>query len=174
MRRTKWVERKFDFSNLPVGVFPCVAERLRGTAARLEELTRDLPPRVLTARPGGAWSVQEHAGHLLDLDELHEARLEDYARRLEVLRPADMTNRKTAEAGHNDARLTDILAAFRAARLRFVRRLEAMTEEELAASALHPRLGQQMRVVDLAYFVAEHDDHHLAAMRELARSQGAG
>ena len=171
VRRTKWFERKFDF-NQPVGVFPCVVERLRGTPARLEEMTRALPARVLTARPGDGWSIQQHAGHLIDLDELHEGRLEDYANRLEVLRPADLTNRKTFEAGHNERPLEELLAAFRAARLRFVRRLEALTEDELAASALHPRLQLPMRVIDMALFVAEHDDHHLATITEL--SNGAG
>ncbi len=167
MRRTKWAERVFDF-HLAVGVFPCVVERLRGTPVRLEELARSLPADLLTVRREGAWSIQEHAGHLADLDELHEARLGDYARHHSTLRPADMTNRRTFEAGHNDARLEDLLAAFRAARAGFVRRLEALTEEEVAASALHPRLRKQMRVIDLAYFVAEHDDHHLTTMRELA------
>ena len=171
VRRTKWFERKFDF-NQPVGVFPCVVERLRGTPARLEEMTRALPARVLTARPGDGWSIQQHAGHLIDLDELHEGRLEDYANRLEVLRPADLTNRKTFEAGHNDVPLEELLAAFRAARLRFVRRLEALTEDELAASALHPRMQVPMRVVDMAFFVAEHDDHHLATITELSRGAG--
>jgi hypothetical protein len=168
-RRTRWVEREFDFG-LPVGVFPCVVERLRGTPARLEELTRGLGREALTSKgDGGEWSIQEQAGHLLDLDELHEGRLEDYARHHSTLRAADMTNRKTEEAGHNDARLEDLLAAFRAARLGFVRRLEAMSEQEVSASALHPRLRKQMRVIDLAYFVAEHDDHHLASVRELSR-----
>lgn len=169
MIRTKWVERVFEF-HLPVGVFPCVVERLRGTPARLEEMVRPLAAGVLTARRGAAWSMQEHVGHLLDLDELHEGRLEDYARHLSTLRAADMTNRRTNEAGHNEARLEDLLAGFRAARSSFVRRLEAMSEEEIAASALHPRLRKQMRVIDLAYFVAEHDDHHLASMREIADS----
>ena len=168
IKKMRWVEREFEF-NLPVGVFPCVVERLRGTPARLEELTRGLARARLTAKPGGLWSIQEQAGHLLDLDELHEGRLEDYARGLEVLRAADMQNRKTEEAGHNDARLEDLLAAFRDARLRFVRRLEALTEAEVAASALHPRLQKQMRVIDMAYFTAEHDDHHLAAISELRR-----
>ncbi|HEV7889778.1 MAG TPA: DinB family protein [Pyrinomonadaceae bacterium] len=168
MNRTKWVEREFDFS-LPLGVFPCVLERLRGTPARLEESVRSLPSELLTGRRGGKWSAQEHVGHLYDLDELHEARLEDYARGLEVLRAADMTNRKTEEAGHNSARLEDLLALFRSARASFVRRLEAMTEEEVARTALHPRLGKQMRVIDLALFVAEHDDHHLASITELSR-----
>ena len=167
VRRTKWFERKFDFSQ-PIGVFPCVVERLRGTPARLEEMTRALPTRQLTARPGDGWSIQQHAGHLIDLDELHEGRLEDYANKLEVLRPADLTNRKTFEAGHNDVPLEELLAAFRAARLRFVRRLEALTEDELAVSALHPRMQVPMRVVDMALFVAEHDDHHLATITELS------
>jgi hypothetical protein len=164
----RWVEREFEF-DLPVGVFPCVVERLRGTPARLEELTRGLPRGRLTAKPEGLWSVQEQAGHLWDLDGLHEGRLEDYARGLEVLRAADMRNRKTEEAGHNGALLGEILAGFRAARLRFVARLEALTETEVAASALHPRLGKQMRVIDMAYFTAEHDDHHLAAVSGLLR-----
>ena len=172
MRRTKWVEREFEF-NLPLGVFPCVVERLRGTPARLEEVVRHLPPGVLTARRGDAWSIQEHVGHLLDLDELHEGRLEDYARRLERLRPADMSNRKTYEAGHNDAAIEDLLARFRAARASFVRRLEALDEEEVALSALHPRLGKQMRVIDMAWFVAEHDDHHLATITELSKMMNA-
>lgn len=168
IKRMRWVEREFEF-NLPAGLFPCVVERLRGTPARLEELTRGLTHEELTAKPGGLWSIQEQAGHLLDLDELHEGRLEDYARGLEVLRAADMQNRKTEEAGHNAARLEDILAAFRVARLGFVRRLESLTEAEVAASALHPRLQKQMRVIDMAYFTAEHDDHHLASVSELLR-----
>lgn len=168
VQRMRWVEREFEF-NLPVGVFPCVIERLRGTPARLVELTRGLTREELTAKPGGLWSIQEQAGHLWDLDGLHEGRLEDYARGVEVLRAADMRNRKTEEAGHNDARLEEILAAFRAARQRFVRRLEALNDTEVATSALHPRLQKQMRVIDMAYFTAEHDDHHLAAISELRR-----
>ncbi|HEX8558371.1 MAG TPA: DinB family protein [Pyrinomonadaceae bacterium] len=173
LKKMRWVEREFDFS-LPLGVFPCVVERLRGAPARLEELTRGLARERLTAKPGGAWSIQEQAGHLLDLDALHEGRLEDYARRLPVLRAADMTNRRTEEAGHNAARLEDLLDGFRAARLSFVRRLEALDEGEVAASALHARLGRQMRVIDLAQFVAEHDDHHLASITELLRAADAG
>jgi hypothetical protein len=170
LKRMRWVEREFEF-NLPVGVFPCIVERLRGTPARLEELTRGLTREELTAKPGGLWSIQEQAGHLLDLDELHEGRLEDYAQGLEVLRAADMRNRKTEEAGHNAARIEEILAAFRAARRGFVRRLESLTVEEVSASALHPRLQKQMRVIDMAYFTAEHDDHHLASISGLRRLQ---
>ncbi len=172
MKRIRWVERQFDF-NLPIGVFPCVVERLRGTPARLEEMVRSIPRSVLRVRRDGAWSIQEQVGHLFDLDELHEGRLEDYAAHLAVLRPADMENKKTYAANHNEAAIEDLLASFRAARTQFVRRLEALDEAQVAASALHPRLQKQMRVIDLALFVAEHDDHHLASITELARSLAA-
>jgi uncharacterized damage-inducible protein DinB len=169
MEQTKWVERVFDF-NQPFGLFPCTLERLRGTPARLEELVRGLGPERRTARVKGGWSIQEQVGHLFDLDELHTGRLEDYRQGLEVLRPADMTNRKTHEAGHNSARIERLLALFREGRLEFVRRLEGLGDEALARTALHPRLGQNMRVVDMALFTAEHDDHHLASITALKRA----
>ena len=169
MKRTKWVERKFDFGGVPVGVFPCVLERLRGTPARLEEAVRGLAEDVLTARHDGAWSIKEQVGHLSDLDELHEGRLEDYGERREVLRAADMENRKTHEANHNAAPVRELLASFRAARARFVSLLEEMDEEAVARTALHPRLRQPMRVIDMALFVAEHDDHHLASITEIVK-----
>ena len=36
-----------------------------------------------------------------------------------------------------------------------------------ARTSLHLRLKQPMRLVDHLYFVAEHDDHHLAKIGEL-------
>ena len=39
--------------------------------------------------------------------------------------------------------------------------------DQLARTALHPRLRQPMSVVDLCFFVAEHDDHHLRTIKEL-------
>jgi hypothetical protein len=35
---------------------------------------------------------------------------------------------------------------------------------------LHPRLKQPMRLVDHLYFVAEHDDYHLARIWEMIES----
>jgi len=169
----RWVERSFNFS-LPVGRIDTILERLRGTPARLEEKLSGFDRAALIRRDGDSWSIQEHAGHLLDLDALHIGRLDDYESGAAVLRPADMENRKTREANHNARPLEEILAKFREERARFVARLEAWDEERLGATALHPRLNQPMRVVDMAYFVAEHDDHHLARMTRLARSDPTG
>ncbi len=167
MQRTDWTDRKFNF-DFPVGVLPYIIERLRGTPARLEDRLRAYSSDVLTRRLGGEWSMQEHVGHLLDLDELHEGRLDDYDAKVATLRPADMENKKTNAADHNAQPIAKLFADFRAARQHFVARLQAMDETHAARTAFHPRLKQPMRVVDLAYFVAEHDDLHLALITELA------
>lgn len=164
----RWTDRTFEFT-APVELFGAVVERLRGTPARLEEKVRSLSPAVLTRRDGDAWSMQEHLGHLLDLDELHLGRLDDFAAGAETLRAADMQNKKTYEADHNRREAKHLLQDFRRERRRFVERLESFPSARLSRSAVHPRLRQPMRVVDMAWFVAEHDDHHLARMTELQR-----
>jgi hypothetical protein len=163
-----WFGREFSFAP-PVELFPNVVERVRGTPARLEDRLAALPPAVLTRRDGDRWSMQEHAGHLLDLEALELQRLDDYEAGRETLTPADLQNRKTFEARYNERAPEDILRAFRAGRQEFVRRLETYDAAFVARTALHPRLQQPMRVIDLALFTAEHDDHHLARISELIR-----
>ena len=163
-----WTGRTFRF-DLPVEMFPIVIERLRGAAPRIEDKVRGLSADVLTRRDGGAWSIQEHIGHLLDLDELHTGRLDDYLAGAEVLRAADMENRKTWQAEHNLQETGFLVQQFRRERGSFVERLETWAPERIGQTALHPRLNQPMRVIDMAFFVAEHDDHHLARMTELVR-----
>jgi uncharacterized damage-inducible protein DinB len=145
-------------------------ERLRGTPARLEERVESLAPENLTRRVGDCWSIQENVGHLLDLEPLWAGRLEDLMSGTEVMRPADLENTKTHEANHNKASITYLLSTFREMRLRFVDQLDALDEASVLRSARHPRLEQPMRTLDLVFFVAEHDDHHLAWITELRRS----
>jgi len=170
MARPLWFERKFDFS-FPVELYAEIIERLRGTPARIEERVRDVPPALLTRRDGDKWSIQENIGHLLDLDELFAGRFEDYERGLEKLRAADLLNQKTHQAQHNSRPVEEILREFRRARLALVSRLESQPPEYFRRTALHPRLNTPMRVTDLLYFVAEHDDHHLARISELLRAK---
>ena len=168
MARIKWFDRKFDFS-FPVELYPEMLERLRGTPARAEERVKDLHAATLTRRDGERWSIQENVGHLLDLEELFAARLDDFDRGLETLRAADLSNQKTQQAGHNDSPIERILAAFRQERGKAVARLEESAPAYFARTAVHPRLKKPMRVVDMMYFQAEHDDYHLARITELIR-----
>jgi uncharacterized damage-inducible protein DinB len=161
-----WFERKFDFT-FPVEQYPNLCVRLRGTPARLEEILRSVSREVLVNKPADKWSAQEHAGHLLDLEPLWAARVDDFLRGGDTLTAADLTNRKTHEASHNNRSLLEILAEFRAERMRLVDRGGTFEPAMFARSMLHPRLQQPMRLVDHLYFVAEHDDHHLTTIWEM-------
>jgi hypothetical protein len=119
----KWFERKFDFS-FPVELYPDLCVRLRGTPARLEELVRGCAGERMVESAEGKWSAQEHAGHLLNLEPLWLARVEDYVAARDELSAADLSNRGTFEARFNERALSEILAAFRRARLALVDRLE--------------------------------------------------
>jgi uncharacterized damage-inducible protein DinB len=172
LRRLPWFERSFP-TGLPAHLLPVVAERLRGTPARLADRLAAVPHGVLVRRAGDSWSIQENAGHLLDLEPLWLRRVGDLAAGRPELAEADLTNRRTHEADHNSARLEGLLADFRRARDELVCRLEAFSEGGAGVTALHPRLRVAMNLVDVAYFVAEHDDYHLARITELLREPAA-
>jgi uncharacterized damage-inducible protein DinB len=162
----RWFDRRFELG-LGTEAAPELLKRLRRTPERLADAVKGLPPEVLTRQSDGKWSIQENAGHLLDLEPLWDQRLDDYDAGVPDLHPADLENRKTHEAAHNDRPISDILTGFSAIRLRIVERLARMSPAELSRTALHPRLRQPMSVVDLCFFVAEHDDHHLRTIDEL-------
>jgi len=156
-----WFERSFNLQ-FPVELYPNLCARLRGAPARLEDFARGHSQDALQKKPQQKWSAQEHAGHLLDLESLWSARVDDYAAGSTVLTVADLTNRKTDEANHNARPLEQILAQFRSARMQLLRRVEGVDPQLFSRTILHPRLQKPMRLLDHLYFVAEHDDHHLA------------
>ena len=165
-----WFERKFEFW-FPVEVFPNLCARLRGTPARLEEELRRRSHEILIRKAQEKWSAQEHAGHLLDLEPLWLARLGDYVSASGELTPADLKNRKTDEAKHNARPMEQILTDFRAARERLLKAVGELDASLFGRAMLHPRLKVPMRLVDHLYFVAEHDDHHLARIWELVNAE---
>jgi len=120
---------------------------------------------MLATRPNGKWSVKDHLGHLVDLQALDEQRLCEFLERAPVLSATDITNRATERGNHRETPVAEILRQLRAGREELVRKLDALTQEEVGISALHPRVQKSMRLMDWVYFVAEHDDHHLAAAR---------
>jgi uncharacterized damage-inducible protein DinB len=163
---TPWFSRTFNFP-YPTELLPNLLSRLNGTPARLEDVLRQRRATQLTQKLDGKWSAQEHAGHLLDLEPLWLARLDDFSSATQLTR-ADLANRVTDDANHNAQKLDDILAGFRAARVRLL--IHASQLDLAAARTLHhPRLNKPMRAIDHLYFVAEHDDHHLAQIEHLVK-----
>jgi hypothetical protein len=167
-KHLKWTDRSFQFT-FPTEVYPEMIERLRGTPARLEDRLQSIVPEILTKRDGERWSIQENAGHLLDLESLIKQRLDQYLAGATALHAADMSNRKTYETDHNSRSMSAILTDFRAQRRQLVDHLDNLPLETFAAVAHHPRLNVPMRLVDMIFFQAEHDDFHLARISELIR-----
>jgi hypothetical protein len=112
-----------------------------------------------------SWSAKRHLGHLDDLHALDERRLREYVSGVATLTAADRTNRLTYETDHDAMPAVAIIARFRAHRAELVAEMDALSEAQVSATALHQRLQRQLRLIDWASFVADHDDHHLAAAR---------
>src|SRR3972149_3362280 len=113
-KKQPWFERQFP-TGLSTESFPVAVERLRGTPARVEDRLRNLPATILTRRSGNTWSIQENAGHLLDIEPLWLQRVDDLLAQRSELTPADLTNRRTHEANHNASSLRAVLDGFRRA-----------------------------------------------------------
>lgn len=167
MKRTNWFERQFP----PIednGLLPGIVERLEGTPARLFAKLSKISPEKRTQIIEGKWSIQKEVGHLLDLEPLWLFRANELRDGVGELSKADLTNRKTHETDYDAAELSALLSEFSTQRERLVALIRQLDEADLVKTARHPRLGTPMRVVDLAFFVAEHDDHHLAQITFLA------
>ena len=169
-RIPRWFDRKFEFS-FPLELYPNLCIRLRGAPARMEELISAGSREALIRKTEGKWSAQEHAGHLLDLETLWLARVHDFTSGRGELTVADLSNRKTDEANHNASSANDILADFRKARLQLVDSVQQLDPALFGQTLLHPRLKTPMRLIDHLFFVAEHDDHHLAWIWELLQDK---
>ncbi len=165
MSPANWIDRKFDFE-FEVGLYPEIIARLKRTPARLEEAVAGLSREQLRAKPDGKWSIQENAGHLLDEEKLLAIRVHEFLSGAEALTAASYKEKYLA---YNDWKIEQVLREFRASRERQVVRLQSLSPNDFARTAMHPRLKIRIRLVDHVLFFAEHDDHHLARIGELRK-----
>ncbi len=168
MVQLKWTERKFDFG-FRKEYLPFMLERIKATAPRIAEMVKNISEAQLSKQINNHWSLKEHIGHLIDLEELHQARVEQFKIGLTELRAADMTNKKTNEANHNKKSIEELLYELRKTRAHFISSIQEIEETKLEHKALHPRLQKQITLTDLVYFVGEHDNHHLTIMTGLLK-----
>jgi len=168
MKGTPWFERTFPAVE-DNGRLPGILERLEGTPHRLRALLAgfDRSSKVETG-----WSLAQELGHLNDLEPLWLQRAGDIVEGKGDLTEADLSNRKTHESDHEQWPLSEHINRFERNRQTFVSRLRAASADDLARASKHPRLGTPMRLIDLAFFVAEHDDHHMAKLRQLKGHRG--
>ena len=166
MEQVKWFDRKFEFS-FEQNIFPSIIERLEGTPLLLKNKISNISREYVTIKQNGKWSIQENIGHLIDLEPLWQGRLDDILNNEKELRAADLENKKTDFAKHNEKSIDVLLEEFFNLRVLTMNKLNKLTEKEVYKYALHPRLKTPMRTMDLFLFVAEHDDHHLARITKI-------
>jgi len=166
MNRQKWFDKKFQF-DLSGDHYGSVLKKLRETPENIAQLVSPLQEEVLTKRIENRWSIKENIGHLIDLEELHDGRIDDFIAGKEILRSADLNNRKTDEANHNNKKIGDLLSQLKMVRENFVKRMKHLDVQILSSTSKHPRLNQPMRPIDMAQFVLEHDEHHIESIKEI-------
>lgn len=167
IQQTPWFERAFHF-DFPLSHFPVIFSRLEGSIFRLQYILASADDEACSYAAHG-WSVKEHLGHLFDLEELWWKRLQDFLEGRELLTPADLNNTKTKEALHNEKSLVSLMQQFIVERQRLLETVYDFDKGTLGLLSVHPRLQQPMRLIDSLYFVAEHDDHHIAKISGLLR-----
>jgi len=163
MNTPKWFDRQFDF-RFGTEQYPEVYKRLQQAPAVLQQLIDNTPEALLIQQPDGKWSIKEHIGHLSIMEPVWRVRFEDIQQQRPVLTAADLTNSATSAAGFNNYSITTLLEKFVEERQATLSILDDADMQNESYTSMHPRLQLPMRMIDLAYFVAEHDDHHISAI----------
>ena len=141
-------------------------ERVRGTSARIAAMFARQPVENLHLQVVGKWSVLEHVGHLITLQDRFEGRATDFEQRRSSLCDINLADQQAILQGHRLRSVGDVLEEFRLKRLAFASRVQRFHQSVLEHVAYHPCQNVRMRPVDMLLWIAEHDDHHLASIRQ--------
>lgn len=161
MSQLPWFERNLTFGH-PVEMLPYFLERLSGTSLRLEAKVRSIPDQVLSHKLNDKWSVKQTIGHLAEVDEIANKRIDEMTSGAAMMSPAVFEPKD-----YNPWPVEKVLDYFQRTRSNNLLKYKSLTREDLQKSSIHPRLKVRMTPVDLAWFDAEHDDHHLVKINEI-------
>lgn len=161
MKKLEWFEREFKFG-LPSGMLPFYIERLKGTIVRIESKVNGVSEEILSHKLENKWSIKQNIGHLAEVDAVANKRIDEMIAGISPMSPAVFEPRD-----YNQQHISTVINYFRENRIKNMNRYQSLTDVELTKVSLHPRLKVKMTPVDLAWFDAEHDDHHLVRISEI-------
>lgn len=161
MNTLPWFERNLTFG-LPKEMLPYYLERLEGTPIRIERKVFGVSNDVLSNKLNNKWSIKQHIGHLAEVNEIANKRIAEMITGAGMLSPAVFEPKD-----YNLWPIEKVLGYFRTTRMKNLEAYQAVRERDLLKSSVHPRLKVPMTPVDLAWFDAEHDDHHLVKINEI-------
>ncbi len=162
MTELPWFERNLVFGK-PKEMLPYFLERLEGTIARIESKVKGVSEEVLSSQANGKWSVKQNIGHLAEVDEIANKRINEMIAGISPMSPAVFETK----LNYNEISIELVLEHFSKTRKENIIKYSKLSDSELGKSSLHPRLKTMMTPVDLAWFDAEHDDHHLVKISNL-------
>jgi hypothetical protein len=165
MKKIEWFERQFTFG-LPKGLLLFHLERLEGTLSRIEKKVAGVSDEVLSNKFDGKWSIKENIAHLAEVDEIALKRIDEMKSGISPMTPAVIQPGKN----YNEQPMSAIINFFAETRRKNLEKYKGLTDEDLSKASLHPRLKVMMNPVDLAWFDAEHDDHHLVRVSEILKA----
>jgi hypothetical protein len=160
-KRLDWFERNLVFGHR-VEMLPFFLERLEGTICRIESKVLGGGEKILSEKYDGKWSVKQNIGHLLEVDEISAKRIDEMLNGTPLLSPAVFEPKD-----YNPFPVREVIDMFKKQRQANLARYRSLNESELTKSSTHPRLKVKMTPVDLAWFDAEHDDHHLLKISDI-------
>ncbi|MDN3725138.1 GNAT family N-acetyltransferase [Aequorivita sp. SDUM287046] len=162
----KWFNRKFNF-NISMEKFPELLGSMELIVLKFQKVIQGRFEEQLNFKPNGKWSIKEHIGHLCILEPLWQKRFLEIKENKVKMSATDLNNQATNQSFFNQFSMEKLLSDFQEARANTIRIIESMSEEDFQKSLYHPRLNQPMRIIDLMYFITEHDTHHLNTLLEI-------
>ena len=164
MNELPWFERELTFGKSPE-LLPYFLERLEGTILRIEKKVAGISEANLSLRLNNKWSIKENIGHLAEVDEIANKRIDEMVTGTEIMSPAVFEPQN-----YNPWPIDKVVSFFRETRKKNLVKYLSLKQEHLLCASIHPRLKVKMTPVDLAWFDAEHDDHHLVKINLILQS----
>lgn len=161
MKRLDWFERTFIFG-LPKAMLPFYLERLEGTIYRIQHKVAGVGDSILSERFNDKWSIKQNIGHLAEVDRVANKRIDEMMAGVNILSPAVFEPQD-----YNPWPIEKVVALFKESRLSNINKYRGLSDLHLSKGSIHPRLKVMMNPVDLAFFDAEHDDHHLFKISDI-------
>jgi hypothetical protein len=166
LERPRWADRKFTFGR-PPWMLADMVERLRGVVPRLGPLLARVDDPTAYRRHETTWSIAQNVGHLSDVEQLWQERLEDLRQGRAAYTPADAARFQSLAERHQTRPLAATVAELAERRAHLVDALAGAPPGLQLATAFHERLQTPMRLVDCAQFYAEHDLLRIRALRAI-------
>jgi len=132
-----------------------------------------LPDKVLRYKPSPEkWCILEILGHLVDMEIVLAYRMRQMmADKKPVIAPIEQDD-WARNLGYMETPAVELVALYGLNRHHNLRLLRRLTVEDLAKSAYHPELKQDMNLAEIVERIARHGPNHLAQIERL-KKEGA-